>query len=211
MFKNALNFQNTPINAANRALGPYINILKSARRLLQSQITQVASWPDWQSICTCCYRNGDDRHHSAVQRAEIQRYCRYYIPIAYTYTNYHRCAPEIPSSPNSIQTSSILHHLYFEQALCTVKIFLFPWEANSLVFPFLPPLQHYTPFPEHYAQRDMEPYPALSKVPRVIYPAERPGPAHSRPEQITKQNLQSRNTVVQLTKSGRESLYNRVA
>lgn len=147
MFKNALNYQNTPINAANRALGTYVNIWKSARRLLQSQIIQVASWPDWQSICTCCYRNGDDRHHSAVQRAEIQLYCRYYISIGYTYTNYHRCAPEIPSSLNSIQTSSILLRLYFEQALWTVKDLFVQLRSEFPRVSFLASFATLHPFP----------------------------------------------------------------
>ncbi len=90
-----------------------------------------------QSICTRCYRNGDDRHHRAVQRAEIKRDCRYDIYIGYTYTNYHRCVPEIPSSPNSKKTSSILPHLYFEQAWCTVRFCFWPWAANSPRVSFL--------------------------------------------------------------------------
>lgn len=35
----------------------------------------------------------------------------------YSYPNYHRCVRETPSNLNSTKTSSILHHLYFEQAL----------------------------------------------------------------------------------------------
>lgn len=205
-----MNYQNTPVNSGNRALSPYINKWKSARRLLQSQIIQVASWPDWLSIGTCCYRNAMTGI-TALSNVLKASGTVDIISIGYTYTNYYQCAREIPSSPNSIQTSSILLHLYFEQAWCTVRICLFPWKANSLVFPFSPPLQQYTPFPGALCPPWHGAVPgSLQGAPRNISSGA-PRSLPPSPRTNHKQNLQWRKAVVQLTKSGRESLYNRAA
>lgn len=210
MFKNDLNTQNTPVNTANRALSPYIDIWQSVRHLLQSQIKQVASWPDWQSSCTCCYRNGDDRHHSAVQRAEIQPYCRYYIYRLYL----HQLEPVRPRNSFFSEFHTKFFHppssLFWEGIMYCKVVFVslsreFPRVSFLAFFAKLHPFPGALCPPWHGAVPG-----SLQGAPRNISS----GAPRSRPQSPRtnhKQNLQWRNMVVQLTKSGWESLYNRAA
>lgn len=131
--------------------------------------------------------------------------------ISYTYTNYHRCVPEIPSSPNSINTSSILLHLYFERAWLTVRFDFFPSRQRIPLCLLSCLLWNTTPFPGALIPPWHGAVPgSLQGAPRNISSGA-PGSRPPRPSANHRQNLQSRNTVVQLKKLGWESLYNRVA
>lgn len=98
-----------------------------------------------QSICTCCYRNGDDRHHSAVQRAEIERYCQYDIYRLYL----HQLPPVRPRNSFFSEFHTNFFHppsSLFWAGMVYCKVLFIPLGSefpSCLLSCFL--LEHYTP------------------------------------------------------------------